>query len=376
MEANWKNKLCFGDNLPILREHVADESVDLIYLDPPFNSKATYSTLFKERSGTVAATQTVAFKDFWRWDTEAEKTYYEIITSSPQRIANLTQALRTFLGQSNMLAYLTMMAIRLVELHRVLKPTGSIYLHCDPTASHYLKLVMDAVFGANHYRNEIVWKRTSGHSNAVRCGRVHDVILMYGGGDTPVWNQLYQEYTPEYVEQYYRFTDSDGRRFKSGDLSAPGPQGGGYEYEWNGHTKVWRCPISTMQQLHDEGNIYYTRNGIPRRKGYLDEARGLPLQDIWADIQPLRSWHRERLGYPTQKPEALLERIIQASSNEGDLVLDPFCGSGTTMVVSEHLRRRWVGIDATHIAIPLIKDRLQDTFAHDLNPFEVIGEPD
>ena len=273
------------------------------------------------------------------------------------------------------MAYLTMMAQRMAELHRVLKPTGSIYLHCDPTASHYLKLMMDAVFGQNSFRNEIVWKRTSGHSDAQRYGRVHDVILYYAYGPDSLWNQTYQSYDDEYVTRYYRYSDPDGRRWMSDNLSAAGLQGGGYEYEWRGITRVWRVPTSTMERLDSEGRIYYTRNGIARRKRYLDEARGNPIQDTWTDIQSLRSWHTERLGYPTQKPEALLERIINASSNEGDVVLDPFCGCGTAIAVAERLNRRWIGIDITHLAISLMKSRLRHTFGSDLSDYDVVGVP-
>jgi hypothetical protein len=204
---------------------------------------------------------------------------------------------------------------------------------------------------------------------------VHDVLLYYSKSNRPLWNEVHQPYDEAYVEAYYRYVDDDGRRFKSGDLSAYGLQGGGYEYEWHGHTKVWRCPQATMERLDAEGRIFYTRNGVARLKQYLDEAPGMPLQDVWDDIQPVRSWHKERLGYPTQKPEALLQRVIEASSREGDLVLDPFCGCGTTIVVAERLHRRWIGIDITHVAITLMKNRLHDTFGRDRNPYVVIGEP-
>ena len=274
------------------------------------------------------------------------------------------------------MAYLTMMAQRTIELHRVLKPTGSIYLHCDPTASHYLKLLLDAVFGATNFRSELIWRRQSAHSDARNYGSVHDTMLFYAKSDEFVWNPSFQPYDPEYVEQYYRYSDDDGRRFMSGDLGAAGLQGGGYEYEWKGVARVWRVPIQTMERLDAEGRIFYTRNGIPRMKRYLDEAKGNPVQDVWMDIQSLRSWHRERLGYPTQKPEALLERIINASSNKGDVVLDPFCGCGTAVVAAERLNRQWIGIDVTHLAISLIRHRLHDTFGGDLCPYDVIGEPE
>ncbi len=373
--ADWKNKLYFGDNLDILREHVPDESVDLIYLDPPFNSNATYNVLFREASGEGSAAQIHAFDDTWHWNIESERAYREVVQHGPKKLGDLLQAMRSFLGQNDMMAYLTMMAHRMVELHRVLKPTGSIYLHCDPTASHYLKLVMDAVFGHENFQNEIVWKRQSAHSDARRYGSVHDTLLFYSKSDAPLWNPSYQPYESEYVEQYYRYVDDKGRRFMSGDLGAAGLQGGGYQYEWKGVSRVWRVPVETMERLDSEGRVFYTRNGIPRIKRYLDEAKGNPVQDVWANIESLRSWHTERLGYPTQKPEALLERIILASSNEGDVVLDPFCGCGTAVAVAERLGRRWTGIDVTHLAISLMKSRLHDTFGTQLSEYDVVGVP-
>ena len=374
--SNWSNRLYFGDNLSVLREHIPNESVDLIYLDPPFNSNATYNVLFRERSGEDSAAQITAFDDTWHWDLGSEAAYRDVVTQGPERLATLLQAMRSFLGQNDMMAYLTMMAQRLAELHRVLKPTGSIYLHCDPTASHYLKLLLDAIFGHENYRNEIIWKRTSAHNDAKRYGSVHDVLMFYSQTSEYLWNQIYQDYDPQYVEQYYRYMDDDGRRFMSGDLGASGLQGGGYTYDWKGVTRVWRVPESTMARLDAEGRVFYTRNGIPRIKRYLDEARGLAVQDSWTDIEALRSWHQERLGYPTQKPEALLERIISVSSNEGDIVLDPFCGCGTAVAVAERLKRRWIGVDITHISISLMKHRLHDTFGTELSDYKVIGLPE
>jgi site-specific DNA-methyltransferase (adenine-specific) len=349
--------------------------VDLIYLDPPFNSKATYNMLFKEPGGEQSPAQIAAFEDTWRWGPESDQAFHEVMTLGPKKLADLMESLRSFLGVNNMMAYLIMMAVRLVEMHRVLKPTGSLYLHCDPTASHYLKLILDAIFGVKYFRNEIVWKRTSGHSDARRYGRVHDIVLYYSRGNDFIWNPTQQAYDPAYVEQYYRYQDADGRRWMSGDLSAAGLTGGGYEYEWKGVTRVWRVPQGTMERLEQEGRIFYTKNGIPRLKRYLDESGGLPVQDVWTDVEALRSWHKERLEYPTQKPEPLLERIIRTSSNEDDVVLDPFCGCGTAVAVAERLKRRWIGIDITHLAIALIKQRLFDTFDDELCPYEVIGEP-
>lgn len=234
---------------------------------------------------------------------------------------------------------------------------------------------MDAIFGGEHFRNEIIWKRTSGHSDATRFGRVHDVLLYYSKGDAFTWNPITQPYEPQYVEQYYRYTDPDGRRWMSADLGAAGLQGGGYDYEWKGVRRTWRCPEQTMERYENEGRIFYTRNGIPRLKRYLDEAKGLPAQDVWTDVEALRSWHEEKLGYPTQKPEALLERIIGTCTMPGDTVLDPFCGCGTTISAAQRLGRRWVGIDITHLAINLIRSRLSDAFPSGLD-YRVVGEPE
>jgi site-specific DNA-methyltransferase (adenine-specific) len=372
------NTLYYGDNLTILRnrDYFPNECVDLIYLDPPFNSNRSYNVLFKDESGRESEAQITAFDDTWHWGRAAEETYHDLVTGAPERVATAIGALRQLIGTNQMMAYLVMMAARLVELHRVLKPTGSLYLHCDPTASHYLKIVLDTIFGPENFKNEVVWKRTSGHSDAKCYGSVHDVILYYSKSFDPTWNQIYQAYDEEYVEQYYRYQDPDGRRWMSGDATASGLAGGGYEYEWKGITRVWRVPKERMEELDRDGRIFYTRSGIARIKRYLDEAKGMPAQDWWGDIEALRSWHKERLGYPTQKPLALLERIISASSNPGDVVLDPFAGCGTAIAAAQKLGRRWIGIDITHLSINLLKYRLRDMF--DLQPgrdYQVIGEP-
>ena len=372
----WKNKLHFGDNLPILRDNIPSESVDLIYLDPPFNSNATYNVLFREHDSSESAAQIQAFDDTWQWSIEAERQYEEVVTQGPRKLADMLQAMRQFLGQNDMMAYLTMMAPRMVELHRVLKPTGSIYLHCDPTASHYLKLLLDAVFGPTNFRNEIIWKRTSAHSDAKAMGRTHDVLLLYSKASSSfLWNSQYQDYDPEYIRTHYRYRTDDGRVYRTDNLTATGLSGGGYQYDWQGVVRIWRAPRETMQRWHDEGRIRYTRNGVAEYIRYLDEMPGVPLQDVWADIPPINPQAKERLGYPTQKPEALLERIISASSNEGDVVLDPFCGCGTAIAVAERLNRKWIGIDVTHLAISLMRSRLRDSFGDDLSDYEVIGSP-
>ncbi len=367
------NTLYYGDNLDILREYIATASVDLVYLDPPFNSSRSYNVLFRDEQGSEAESQITAFEDTWHWNTATERAYHEMVATAPDNVARMIGALRDFIGANQMMAYLVMMAARLVELHRVLKPTGSLYLHCDPTASHYLKIVLDAIFGVQNFRNEIVWKRQSAHSDSRGYGSVHDVIFFYVKSSKFVWNQQYQLYDNEYVETYYRYKDTDGRRFMSGDLGAAGLQGGGYEYEWKGIPRVWRVSVSTMQRLDDEGRVFYTRNGIPRIKRYLDEAKGMPVQDVFSDIESLRSWHTERLGYPTQKPLALLERIIEASSNPGDVVLDPFAGCGTAVAAAQKLGRQWIGIDITQLAIALVRYRLEEMFP-DLT-LTVVGEP-
>ncbi len=364
-----ENTLFYGDNLPILREYIPDESVDLIYLDPPFNSNRTYNVLFKQESGADSEAQIAAFEDTWHWNRAAEETYHELGTGLPH-VGSMISALRSFLGENQMMAYLVMMAARLVELHRVLRPTGSLYLHCDPTASHYLKIVLDTVFGPQNFRAEIVWKRSSAHSDAKQGakqpGRIHDVILFYSKTKDWVWNTVYTAYDPDYVASNYRHVDEEtGRLFKSTDLTAAKP-GGDTSYEWKGRRptegRYWAYSRENMQKFEDEGRLYYTSSGLPRLKQYLDEMDGIPLQDLWTDISPISAHAAERVGYPTQKPLALLERIIQASSNPGDVVLDPFCGCGTTIAAAEKLGRRWIGIDITHLSIALLKYRLNQMF--------------
>src|SRR5271157_2389220 len=378
---DWKNRLYFGDNLDILRREVADACVDLIYLDPPFNSNATYNVLFKEKSGEESAAQITAFEDTWQWSMEAEAAYKEIVTSGPRKLADLMQALLAFLGRNDMMAYLVMMAIRLVELHRVLKPTGSIYLHCDPTASHYLKLLMDAIFGVQNFVNEITWKRSSAHSDAKQgakhFGRVSDTILLYCKSDDRTWSPQYQPYDQEYVDRDYRRMDEKGRRYRIDNIQGPGGAAkGNPSYEFLGVTRYWRYSKEKMADLYRQGRIIQTRPGaVPQYKRYLDEMPGVPVQNVWTDVPVINNRSNEKLGYPTQKPEALLERIIKASSNEGDVVLDPFCGCGTAIAVAEKLKRRWIGIDITYLAINLVQRRLRDTFAEQLSPYEIIGAP-
>jgi len=273
-----------------------------------------------------------------------------------------------------------MMAIRLVELHRVLKLTGSIYLHCDPTASHYLKMLMDAIFGPLNFRNEVIWQRTSAHNDPSRYGRVHDVLLFYSRGEKHQWNQQYDEADEHYYTAHDFERDAEGRLYRKRDLTAPAHGHSSGQYPWRGKLppkgRMWSYAEENMERLEREGRIVYTKTGMPRLKIYASDLKGIPYQDVWARPELwLNSAAAERLGYPTQKPEALLERLIKSSSNEGDLVLDPFCGCGTAVAVAERLNRRWTGIDITYLAINLVQRRLRDTFAEQLSPYEIIGAP-
>ena len=365
------NHLYYGDNLAVLRESIADESVDLIYLDPPFNSNASYNVLFKGPQGNDSAAQIEAFDDTWHWNDSAEAAYGDVMRSGNGAAAEMLRAMRGFLGENDMMAYLAMMAVRLLELHRVLKPTGSLYLHCDPTASHYLKILLDAVFGARNFRNEIVWQRSTGKSlMSVRLPTNHDIILSYQKSDDYCWNQenLYIPYDvtdlPEKTAAKYRHRDDDGRLYRLDSLINPNSNRPNLTYEFLGVTRVWRWTRERMQRAHADGIVVQTAPGrVPQMKRYLDEQEGIPISDVWTDIPPINSRAQERLGYPTQKPVALLERILNASSNPGDVVLDPFCGCGTTVHAAQKLGRQWIGIDVTHLAIGLIEKRLRDAFA-------------
>lgn len=382
-----KNTLFYGDNLPILREYIPDESIDLIYLDPPFNSSRSYNVLFRDESGKEADAQITAFEDTWHWGQDAERTYHELIQNASINVVKMISALRDFIGANQMMAYLTMMTARLIELQRVLNPRGSIYLHCDPTASHYLKIVMDTIFGAENYRNEITWKRTHSHGNVGRnYGSIADTILFYSKGNQYLWNQVYTTLTPNEIEDKYPNRDSDGRRWQSVTLRNPGPRPNlRYPYTasngitYQPHPNGWSCNLERMQRYDREGRLHFPSklDGALRLKMYADESMGERLQNIWEDISPIGAQAAERLGYPTQKPLALLERIIQASSNEGDVILDPFCGCGTAIAAAEKLNRSWIGIDITHLSISLMKYRLKDSFGLiEKKDYAVIGEPE
>jgi site-specific DNA-methyltransferase (adenine-specific) len=375
--ASEKNKLYYGDNLDVLQRYVKDESVDLIYLDPPFNSRQDYNVLFAEKDGSQSSSQIHAFEDTWEWNIEAERTLEQIIEKGG-RVADALRSFRTFLGGSDMMAYLAMMAPRLVELRRVLKETGSIYLHCDPTASHYLKILMDAVFGPQFFRNEVVWERTTGRKSGKQYGRVHDILLFFSRGEKTSWNPPAKPQTEATAKGHDLLRD-EGGLYRLSDLTGAG-QGPPRVFDGKTidppHGRHWAFDQEGLDRLWSEGRITKSRRGKPRMKTYIKDLAGVAIRDIWTDIRPLNSAAAERLGYDTQKPEALLERIINASSNERDMVLDPFCGCGTTVQVAQRLNRRWIGIDITHLAIGLIKKRLSDAFGPEIrSTYDVIGEP-
>ena len=357
------NRLYYGDNLQVLRDYIADASVDLIYLDPPFNSNAGYNVLWNT-AGHAADASIEAFDDTWTWGDSAKDALMDIARGTNRPLQVMMEAMHSAIGENPLMAYLAMMAVRLVELHRALKDTGSLYLHCDPTASHYLKLVLDAVFGAENFRNEIVWKRSHPKGHAfTRFASSHDVILAYGKDrNQTIWNPIWLEHPADRAEAQYANIDEDGRRYQLTSLLNPNPDRPNLTYEFKGVTKVWRWTRERMEEADREGRIVVPKGGkgIPRYKRYLDEQQGIPAGDFWDDI-PIAAG-KERLGYPTQKPRALLERIIAASSNPGDTVLDPFCGCGTAVDAAQKLGRQWIGIDITHIAIGMIEDRMRSGY--------------
>ncbi len=390
-----KNLLCYGDNLSFLTDTnlFPNECVDLIYLDPPFNSQQNYNVLFKESSGTPEAAQIKAFEDTWTWDMAANEALTRIHQDpfTPSTLVDLTKTFMSFLKASPMMAYLVQMAIRLVHMHRILKSTGSLYLHCDPTASHYLKLILDAVFGPQNFRNEIIWQRTTAKGLMTRrLPANHDVILAYQCSDDATWNpdSIFTPYDHDNLDEKtlgkYCHRDSEGRRYHLDNLCNPNPDRPNLTYEFLGIQRVWRWTKERMQAAYDAGLVVQPRPGaVPRYKRYLDEQRGKPFGDIWTDIPPINSQAAERMGYPTQKPLELLKRIIRMSSNPGDVIMDPFCGCGTTIDAVETINREvgdtagavrtWIGIDVTHLSINLIKHRL--TRFTTLPTYEVIGEP-
>ena len=319
-----ENVLYYGDNLDILRRYVQDESVDLVYLDPPFKSNQDYNVLFVEQNGSRSKAQIRAFEDTWRWDLGAAEAY-EQIAEAGGGPAEAMVAFRKLLGQSDMLAYLVMMAPRLIELRRVLTPTGSIYLHCDPTASHYLKLLMDSIFGPHNFLNEIIWHYRKWPAGKYTFQRNHDVIFFYARSMNRrrAFNQLYMARAASTL-----------RRFGTARIKS--------SFDESGR----RLPSQTESR----------------------PSKGVRQDDVWdiGRVPPVKQL------FPTQKPEPLLQRVIKASSNKGDVVLDPFCGCGTTIVVAQALQRHWIGIDITHLAVTLTQRRLCDVFG-DVVKYRVVG---
>ena len=350
-----------GDNLDILRE-LPDECVDLIYLDPPFNSNQFYVAAFGDK-GTVQQ----QLRDVWRWTEGTERAFQNLPRG---KLRDCLEGIRFQTGKhSKMAAYAVYMGRRLLEMHRLLRPTGSIYLHCDPHANAYLRVVMDSVFGSQNFRNEVVWKRSHAHSSARRYGPIHDTLLFYSKTSKYLWTNHRQTYDEAYEKRYFKFDDGDGRgKYWTGDLTGSGTRRGETGNEWRGFNPTdkgrhWMSPPSVLDQLDVERRIYWpkTPGAWPKLKRFLGEAKGVPLQDVIDDIYALQTMGAttgERLGYPTQKPLALLERIIQASSNPGDMVLDPFCGCGTTADAAAFLERKYLGIDISSIAVNVMEQRL------------------
>lgn len=375
-ERIMENTLYYGDNLDILRRFIADESIDLIYLDPPFNSNRSYNVLFKDESGAGSDAQITAFDDAWHWGETAERTYQEIIQNAPLNVAKMMDAMRQFIGSNQMMAYLVMMAARLVELHRVLKPTGSLYLHCDPTASHYLKIILDVIFQPNNFRNEIIWKRSNPKSNtSANLPNSTDIILRYSKTQKCKYFPPYGDHDPEYIEKAYHYQDSDGR-YRLLPLLNPNDDRPNLTYEFLGVKRVWRWTKDRMEKAYADGLVVQLHPGaVPQYKKYLSDSKGRTITNLWDDIPQAAG--NEALGYPTQKPLALLERIIEISSEPSDIVLDPFSGCGTCISAAQKLGRKWIGIDITHLAIAMHKNRLKGNFG--LEPkrdYQVIGEPE
>lgn len=396
-----KNLLFYGDNLEVMRKWIKDETVDLVYLDPPFNSNRTYNVLFKHKTGHEVNAQITAFDDTWTWSQDDEVIFAEL-QAAGGKVADAITALRQLIGPSDMLSYLVMMTVRLVELRRALKATGSIYLHCDPVASHYLKIVLDSVFGGENFRSEVIWKRTTAHNSAKRYGPVHDVVFFYSKTASFTWVPQYQAYDEKYLKTKYRNHDERGQ-YRLSDITGPGTRTGPSGQPWRGYDpgkggRHWQPPsycydkyqelagedlaqyefMERLERLDAIGLIYWPdkEGGRPEHKRYLADMEGTALQDVWTDIDAINARAAERLGYPTQKPLALLERIIKASSNEGDVVLDPFCGCGTAVDAAQRLGRRWIGMDISYLSIDLIETRMLDAYGAAIaSTFELVGVP-
>jgi DNA modification methylase len=365
------NKLLYGDNLTLMQD-MASASVDLIYLDPPFNSQRNYNLIYRNLTGAPVPEQEEAFCDAWEMDAEKE----EMLRNTPEFMRShdvpddvaafwdiWMRALRT--TQPRLLAYLLYMSWRLVEMRRILKPTGSLYLHCDPTASHYIKVILDGLFGHQNFQSEIIWKRTSAHSSAKRYGPVHDVILFYSRGKTFTWNPQHMPYDQTYLDEFYTHVDQNGRRWRRSDLTGAGTRRGETGGPWRGidvtaKGRHWAWPPSVLDEMDAAGRIHWPKKtgGMPMLKRYLEDQAGMPLQDVWTDLRPIHNLAPERLGYPTQKPISLLTRIIEASSNPGDVVFDPFCGCGTAIYAAHMSGRRWIGCDIAILSVRIVRDVL------------------
>lgn len=374
------NSLYFGDNLDIMREYLKDNSIDLIYLDPPFNSKKAYNVYMSSPKGIKSDAQITAFDDTWHWGEQAEEEYTGLLRQPNTNVSEMINSLRRFLKESDMMAYLVMMASRLLEMHRVLKDTGSLYLHCDPTASHYLKIVLDAIFGVTNFKNEIVWKRNftkkGSQYKMTQFANNLDTLLFYGKSENLYFRTPKVKLNENEISSKYNLIDNNGRKFKSEPLELPNMMARkNLIFEFMGYTPKngWMMSREKLEELKRRDKIYFTSSGKPRRKNFLSDYEGTEIDNIWIDISPLGQKQSEALGYPTQKPLALLERIIQASSNPGDVVLDPFCGCGTAVHAAEKLGRQWIGIDITHLAITLIEKRMRDAFP--TIEYEVFGTP-
>ncbi len=374
------NKLYFGDCLDIMKSLEGD-TVDLVYLDPPFNSNATYNLLFSSPAGDQARAQIEAFDDTWHWGEQSEREFKDIQKSAPTDVSNMLVALVDFLGRNDLTAYLTMMTSRLLEIKRLMKDSASIYLHCDPSASHYLKIILDGIFGAENFRNEIVWKRNQAKGlQKKRFAINHDIILFYSKTKDYYFNteETLLPYDPDNLDEktlsQYSKIDSKGRRFRYASLINPNSDRPNLTYEFLGITRVWRWTKERMEQAYKDGRVVQSEPGrVPNQVLYLDEQKGKAMDDIWNDIMPIGANAKERLGYPTQKPTTLLDRIINVSCPSDGLVLDPFCGCGTAVYSAEKNKRHWMGIDITHLAISLIERRLRDAFTE--CRFETLGTP-
>ena len=381
MGSAMTNELHFGDNLDVLRR-MSSGSIDLVYLDPPFNSTAAYNVLYGTKRGGPSQAQAHTFGDTWTWGTPARRAIDET-ANRHAKAGSLLDAFRTVFPESNMLAYLAMMAVRLIEMNRILKDTGSLYLHCDPTASHYLKVLMDSIFGPARFLSEIIWKRTSAHSSAKRYGPVHDVILLYSKSDNYTWHPQPQPYDLSYLDTFYTHKDDDGERWRRSDLTGAGIRHGETGQPWHGidvtaKGRHWAWPPAELDRLDSAGRIHWPKKkgGMPMLKRYLKDQPGVPLQDLILDIKPDHNLSHDRQGYSTQKPMPLIERFISASTGEGDAVLDPFCGCGTAIEAAQKLGRRWIGIDVTYLAIHVIEKRLVDAFGPEIkDQYKLFGRP-